>query len=123
MNAAGAANRRDANPAHVKALSECAQACQRRCFAPYTTEHIHLQALGTLSEFQRRGHGSVLVRWGMERAAQDGVVATLMASPMGRNVYPRLGWEELGEFKAQAHDEEEHTFLYPMVYDPRRHAT
>ena len=122
MQAAGVANRRDANPAHGTALSESAQAGQRRYLAAYTTEHIHLQALGTLARFQRRGYGSVLVRWGMERATRDGVVATLLASPMGRLVYPRLGWEELAEVKVQVPGEEEHTFLYPMVYDPKKRA-
>lgn len=58
----------------------------------------------------------------MEQAARDGVVVTLMASPMGRLVYPRLGFKELGEVTAQVPGEAERTFLYAMAYDHKAHA-
>lgn len=61
---------------------------------------MHLQALGTHPLFPRRGLARDLCRWGMDRAARDGVVVALLASPMGRGVYPRFGFEELGSVTA-----------------------
>ena len=44
---------------------------------------------------------------------------TLLASPMGRLVYPRLGFKELGQATAQVPGEEERTFLYAMAFEPK----
>lgn len=91
--------------------------------AVYGTEQIHLQALGTPPSFTRRGLAGRLVRWGMDRAVRDGVVAALLAAPLARNVYPRLGFVELGTIVVQAEGDELRTFLYPMVWDPEQHAS
>ena len=118
---AGAASRRDADDAHVKEHSRAGSEGQKRFLDPrFGTEQIHLQALGTHPSFARRGLARALCRWGMDRAARDGVAATLMASPMGRGVYPRLGFEELGSVTAQVAGEDEKTHLYAMAWDPRR---
>lgn len=86
--------------------------------ARFGTEQIRLQALGTHPMFLRRGLAAALCRWGMDRAAGDGVAVTLMASPMGRGVYPRLGFEELGCVTAQVDGEDEKTHLYAMAWQP-----
>lgn len=67
----------------------------------FGAEQAHLQALGTHPSYLRRGLARRLCRWGMDQAARDGVVVTLLASPMGRGVYPRLGFDELGTITAQ----------------------
>lgn len=59
----------------------------------------------------------------MDLAARDGVVVTLLASPMGRGVYPRLGFEELGTVTAQVEGEDEKTHLYAMAWDPKNPKT
>lgn len=91
--------------------------------AIYGTEQIHLQALGTHPSFTRRGLAGRLVRWGMDRAVRDGVVAALLAAPLARNVYPRLGFVELGTTVVQVEGDEAKTFLYPMVWDPKLHTS
>lgn len=77
---------------------------------------MHLQALGTHPLFLRRGLARAMCGWGMRRAAGDGVAVTLLASPMGRRVYPRFGFEELGMVRARVDGEEEGTELYAMAW-------
>lgn len=51
-------------------------------------------------EFQRRGIASKLVEWGLEEARRLGdVEAITEASRMGRSVYKRLGFQEIGEIR------------------------
>ncbi|KAF8138096.1 hypothetical protein K438DRAFT_1996415 [Mycena galopus ATCC 62051] len=117
---AGAATRRDTAPARTAAYARaCDEAHEKFLDAPHGTEQIHLQALGTHPSFTRRGLARVLCRWGMDRAAADGVVVTLLASPMGRGVYPRFGFEELGVVEAREEGKEERTALCAMRWDPR----
>lgn len=64
-------------------------------------------------KFQRRGIASKLVRWGLDEARRrGGVEATTEASAMGRHVYQRLGFQQVGgeieyvvdeEFKGRNH--------------------
>ncbi|OQO04925.1 hypothetical protein B0A48_07943 [Cryoendolithus antarcticus] len=54
--------------------------------------HAHLQILVTHPAHQRRGAGSLLVKWGCDRADEVGVVAVLMASAAGLHVYEKAGF-------------------------------
>ncbi|KAF2631382.1 acyl-CoA N-acyltransferase [Macroventuria anomochaeta] len=58
-----------------------------------TRSHYVLDTLVTLANHERRGAGSMLVRWGTERADEAGVEAYLEASPMGAPMYARHGFE------------------------------
>jgi GNAT superfamily N-acetyltransferase len=51
-------------------------------------------------DFQRRGIASKLVQWGLEEAKRLGdIEAITEASRMGRSVYKRLGFQEVGEIQ------------------------
>ena len=52
-----------------------------------------LDTLVTYQQHERRGAGSMLVRWGCEKADEAGVVAYLEASPVGAPMYARHGFE------------------------------
>lgn len=52
-----------------------------------------LDTLVTLPQHERKGAGSMLVRWGCERADEAGVEAYLEASLMGAPMYARHGFE------------------------------
>ena len=55
--------------------------------------HWLLDALGVDPSRRSRGIGSALVRWGLERAASDGVPATLETGrPENVGYYERLGF-------------------------------
>ena len=55
--------------------------------------------LNTSPKFQRRGLGSELVKYGLEKADRDGVVVYLSGSPMGVPLYRKLGFEEVGKLE------------------------
>lgn len=55
----------------------------------------HLAALGVDPAAQRRGVGSRLVGWGLERAGREGLPATLEASARGRRLYAKCGFAVL----------------------------
>ncbi|KAJ4394402.1 hypothetical protein N0V93_003619 [Gnomoniopsis smithogilvyi] len=118
--AAGAATRRDADTARMTEHSRAADEAHEKFLDPlYGTNQIHLQALGTHPSFTHRGLARALCQWGQDRAARDGTVITLSAAPMGRSVYPRFGFRELGMVTAQVEGEETRTHLWPMVWEPK----
>lgn len=45
---------------------------------------------------QRRGIGTLLVKWGVEKANKEGVDAWLESSPMGKGAYLKAGFRVLG---------------------------
>ncbi|MCJ1430923.1 hypothetical protein MMC27_000273 [Xylographa pallens] len=66
------------------------------------THYWYLDTLATVPEFQQRGLGSMLVRWGIEQARADararpGRVKGVwtIATPMGLRTYLRAGMEEI----------------------------
>ncbi|KAK4171944.1 hypothetical protein QBC36DRAFT_338927 [Triangularia setosa] len=82
-------------------------------------EQIHLQILATLPEFQRRGHASSLCKWGMKLVHQERLHdISVMASPMGYDLYTWLGFGIVGTFNIQVPGEEERLTLHAMKYVP-----
>ncbi|KAI9736230.1 MAG: hypothetical protein M1834_001116 [Cirrosporium novae-zelandiae] len=59
--------------------------------------HYYLELLVTLNAHQGRGAGSMLVKWGAERADQEGLEAWLEASEKGLRLYERFGWQKVTE--------------------------
>ncbi|KAI1764606.1 acyl-CoA N-acyltransferase [Hypoxylon sp. FL1150] len=55
--------------------------------------HWYLEMLGVRTEFQRKGAGKALLRWGLERADEEGIETFLAASPMGTPLYLSHGFE------------------------------
>jgi predicted N-acetyltransferase YhbS len=60
--------------------------------------------LNTSPKFQRRGLGSQLVKYGLEKADRDEVMVYLSGSPMGVPVYRKLGFEEVGRLELDLSD-------------------
>ncbi|KAF2260146.1 acyl-CoA N-acyltransferase [Lojkania enalia] len=57
----------------------------------------HLGVLGVSQEFQRRGIGGKLVRYGLKIAADENVPMTLEASIMGRGLYEKCSFKVVKE--------------------------
>ncbi|KAI1400903.1 acyl-CoA N-acyltransferase [Hypoxylon fuscum] len=55
--------------------------------------HWYLEILGVRKEFQGRGLGKQLLRWGLTRADEAGVEAFLAASPAGVPLYAKNGFD------------------------------
>ncbi|PLN86354.1 acyl-CoA N-acyltransferase [Aspergillus taichungensis] len=58
---------------------------------------ITLDFLGTLPEYQGRGVGSTLLRWGIEQAVKRQVGVFLEATMDGYSLYRKFGWQDLEE--------------------------
>ena len=57
--------------------------------------HVLLNMLATRPAYHRRGIGAMQVLWGLEQADELGLPTYLEASPMGKPLYLRLGFEEV----------------------------
>ena len=57
-------------------------------------KHWYLELIVTRPEWQGKGAAGKLIRWGLERADEEGSVCYLEASPDGKPVYERFGWRE-----------------------------
>lgn len=56
-----------------------------------------LSGLGVSPKHQRKGVGQALVRWGLERAKEEGRDTFLIATGPGRKLYLGLGFQDVGE--------------------------
>ncbi|PYH89687.1 acetyltransferase, GNAT family [Aspergillus ellipticus CBS 707.79] len=61
--------------------------------------HYYLDMLGTSPDFNGRGIGSALLRWGLERADEAGVDTFLASTPQGRPLYEKYGFGVVREWE------------------------
>lgn len=59
-------------------------------------KHFWLQILCVDPEHQRMGIGAKLLEWGVQGADDQGVKCWIEASPFGKGLYKKYGWEEVG---------------------------
>ncbi|KDN64636.1 putative acetyltransferase [Colletotrichum sublineola] len=64
------------------------------------TEGTDLDTLVTHPDYQRRGAGSMLLKWGCELADENGVGAYVDASKAGKGLYERFGFVDKSEADA-----------------------
>ncbi|KAL7942711.1 acyl-CoA N-acyltransferase [Trichoderma barbatum] len=55
----------------------------------------HLDYLGVDPQQQRKGIGKILLDWGISRAASEGKDCYLLATPAGKTLYKKTGFEEV----------------------------
>lgn len=55
--------------------------------------------------YWRRGHGTLLVRWGMELSKLDGVKQGVIAAKMGAELYAGLGYSVVEELRMDGDEE------------------
>jgi GNAT superfamily N-acetyltransferase len=58
-------------------------------------KHWYLELLATRPNYQGKGAAGKLLRWGLERADQDGTETYLEASPDGKPIYEHFGFKEV----------------------------
>ncbi|KAL1842471.1 hypothetical protein VTJ49DRAFT_5208 [Mycothermus thermophilus] len=80
--------------------------------------HVFLRLLVTHPSWRRRGAGTALAKWGVERAREMGVHATVFASPMGVGLYRRLGFREVGRFRVNVDGDREFLEIPALALAP-----
>lgn len=116
---AGGAQRRDVAPARQAAFRATAKRVVERFFdSVYGDRQIHLQILGVHPDHWRRGVGSKLVRWGMDKAEEEEMPLTLLAGSVGFHLYSSLGFRQVGSTVFQVPGEAEAIDAKAMVYEP-----
>jgi len=58
-------------------------------------KHWYLEILATRPEWQGKGAGGKLLRWGLAKADEEGTETYLEASPDGKPIYEHLGFKEV----------------------------
>lgn len=78
-------------------------------FSKYGGNQLHLWLLATHPDFRRHGAATMLCNWGLDKAQEStkNGVLSVFASPLGKRLYERLGFETLGSFLIQVDGEEE----------------
>lgn len=111
--------RRDADLKRMKAFEESLEKARTHYFKQvYGENRMHLRLLVTHPDYQSRGAGGNLVRWGIEKSKEQNVAVTLFASPMGEQLYRKLGFRELSVIKIQVGGESESVSMGVMAYVP-----
>jgi len=86
-------------------------------------KHWYLEILATKQEYQGKGAGSMILKWGLQKADEDGVESFLEASPAGLPIYERYGWKERGrlviDLEGKVEQQSEFVEVF-MVRDARK---
>ncbi|KAK7420139.1 hypothetical protein QQZ08_010553 [Neonectria magnoliae] len=64
-------------------------------------KQLSLRQMATLPGYRRRGAASTLLKWGMDRARKEGIALSMFAGNMGKLLYIKFGFKELGRVKIQ----------------------
>ncbi|MBE3040990.1 GNAT family N-acetyltransferase [Candidatus Bathyarchaeota archaeon] len=102
----------------MKAFDDTLNEAKKSYFdSEYKSKQLHLRILATHPDFQRRGAGSALCRWGMEYAGNREEPLTLFSSPMGQKLYLYLGFKYRGKtVTVQVEGETEKLSIRAMNY-------
>ena len=114
----GIDQRRDVNKVHFECFAESLDAALDKYFARYQERQYHLWLLATHPSYRRRNAGTVLARWGVDRAQSKGWPATVLASPMGKLLYEHVGFREVGTVTVQVEGENEKLLISCLTCQP-----
>lgn len=88
-------NNRAADPAN-KDILERASPYSEHYWQGSRYETWYLDLLAVDPSCQGRGHGRLLIGWGLEKAAQDGICASLISSDFAEQFYVRASFVPVG---------------------------
>ncbi|KAI5921283.1 acyl-CoA N-acyltransferase [Camillea tinctor] len=111
----GINERRDANRDHVREYREAMSNAFSKNFLRHGNNQLNLLWLITIPKFRCQGAGSLICYWGQEEAKKRHKdFLTVMASPMGKNLYKDHGYGLIDTVMAQRKGEEEKVEVYIM---------
>ncbi|KAL9053498.1 MAG: hypothetical protein Q9162_004736 [Coniocarpon cinnabarinum] len=85
------------------------------------TDYWHLHLLATLKQYQGRGAATMVLRWGQERAREEGLVCYLDSTADGQWVYEKVGFVKGPAWclDLRPYGVEHLNCQWPMRWDPR----
>jgi len=92
---------RDQNVNHVNRFSNTLQAAEHKYFSGYAT----MEWVVVHPAYWNRGHGTTLVKWGMQLANTDQVKQGVIAAKTGTKLYRQLGYNHLSDLHLDGDDE------------------
>jgi GNAT superfamily N-acetyltransferase len=103
-----------------KVFIDAITAAEKRHFASpeWGEVRMELADLACDPAYQRRGAGRALTEWGLREARGRKLPVMLTASPMGREVYRKLGFRDLEHLELGVEGEEERVGIWVMVWTP-----
>lgn len=121
VDAIAGSARKDVHPSRYNSFVTQATAGAKKYFYDvYGIQQLHLKSLMTLPEYTRRGHGVSLVKWGQDLVrkmdAESAVPITLRASPQGKGLYTKIGFETKGKISIKNEGEDRVLLVDPMVW-------
>jgi GNAT superfamily N-acetyltransferase len=83
-------------------------------------KHWYLELVATRPEYQGKGAAGKLLRWGMEKADEEGTETYLEASPDGKPIYEHFGFTETDRLVVELKEEVlgEKEFIECMMVRP-----
>jgi predicted N-acetyltransferase YhbS len=107
------------DPKRQKVFIDTIVAAEKRHFGPeWGKARMELADLACNPVYQRRGAGTSLTEWGIEKAKEQGLPIMLTASPLGRLVYKKLGFRDLEYVECGIEGEDEKVGTWVMVWTP-----
>jgi GNAT superfamily N-acetyltransferase len=107
------------DPVRQNLFMEAITAAEKKYFGPeWGKKRLECVDFVTDARYQRRGAGTELMKCGFELATKHQVPITLTASPLGRYMYTRLGFQELGVVDCEVQGDEEKAWTYVMIWVP-----
>jgi hypothetical protein len=81
-----------------------------------------MELLVTDVKYRRRGAATALVKWGTQKADEEGVPCRVEASPMGRPVYRSCGFVDIKPWEVTARGQDETLEFWVMRREPNHQA-
>jgi predicted N-acetyltransferase YhbS len=114
------AERRVADVARIKAFRDVQSKAKKAWFdEKFGSRQLWLTTLAVHPEYQRYGIGAAIVNWGVELAESERVPIALFATPLGKKLYLKFGFEDVGSERVQVDGEDEWLMLEGMVREVR----
>jgi ribosomal protein S18 acetylase RimI-like enzyme len=116
-------DRRDAHHARMTQFrSDMNRAKKEILEKRYGDKELYLGLLACHPDYQGRGAGRELLRWGLEKADEEGLDVTLMTALNGpaSPFYKRFGFVEVESFRTQLEGEEEYHDTLTMAREHTR---
>lgn len=109
-------NRRDVDPEREKAYNAAVTKAEEKYHdVLYGEQQIRLKLLATHPDYQGHGVASNLVTFGMCLGRTHFKVLTVLAGPMGKTLYTKLGFYEHGVEEVHVEEEEDRVYVTAMV--------